>query len=252
VRKIYLYLFLFAAAMTILGFAIYIVAQLVDLALGGREAAGILSDLAQAIAFTLIAVLVWLYHSYELRSDSRLDKIQQSKRLASLRVTVLDGGEGLFGRSLIDELSKELPDLTIHPLGLNEKAVEAMGGNLDEGDLVTVLADSDVIVGPWNMISAGVDDRVPGSDIQAAIKASSARKLIIPTWGRKHLWAGVDHWDDEALIRQTVHALKQIAAGEEVKPVRPLGGATIVLIVAGVLILAIIVTSFIVSFFISF
>jgi hypothetical protein len=252
VRKIYLYLFLFAAAMATLGSAIYIVAQLVDLALGGRESAGILSDLAQAIAFTMIAVLVWLYHSSVLRSDGRLDRIQQSKRLASLRVTVLDGGEGLFGRSLIDELGKELPDLTIHPLGLTEQAAEAMGGDLDQDDPATVLAGSDVIVGPWNMISAGVDDRVPGSDIQAAIKASAARKLIIPTWGREDLWAGVDHWDDEALIRQTVHALKQIAAGEEVKPARPLGGATIVLIVAGVLILASIVTSVIVEIFGSF
>lgn len=252
VRKIYLYLFLFAAAMATLGYAIYIVAQLVDLALGGREAAGILGDLAQAIAFTVIAVLVWLYHSYVLRSDGRMDTIQQSKRLASLRVTILDGGDGLFGRSLIDELSKELPGLTIQPLGLNKQAVEAMGGNLEEGDPAAILADSDVIVGPWNIISAGVDERVPGSNIHAAINTSEARKLIIPTWGRDHLWAGVDHWDDEALIRQTVHALKQIAAGEEVKPTRPLGGATIVLIVAGVLILASVVTSVIVENFSSF
>jgi hypothetical protein len=252
VRKIYLYLFLFAATIAALGFAIYIVAQIVDLALGGREAAGLLSDLAQAIAFTLIAVLVWFYHSYELRSDGRLDRIQQSKRLTSIQVTVIDGGEGIFGRSLIDELSKQLPDLTIHPLGLNNHAVEAMGGSLDEGDPVTVLADSDVIVGPWNVISAGVDAAGTDSDILAAINASAALKLIIPTWGREHLWAGVDHWDDEALIRQTVHALKQIAAGEKVTPTRPLGGSTIVLIVGGVLILAGIVTSVIVAIFSSF
>jgi hypothetical protein len=167
-------------------------------------------------------------------------------------VTVLDGDEGLFGRSLIDEINKELPDLTIQPLGLNEQAAEAMGGKLDEGDPVTVLVDTDVIVGPWNMISSGVDPLAPVSNIQAAINASAARKLIIPTWGREHLWAGVDHWNDEALIRQTVHALKQIAAGEEVKPTRPLGGAAIVLIVAGVLILAGIVTSVIDAIFSSF
>jgi hypothetical protein len=46
-------------------------------------------------------------------------------------------------------------------------------------------------------------------------------------------WVGVDRWSTEALVRQTLHAVKQIAAGEEVKPTRPLSlGAIIGTIIA--------------------
>jgi uncharacterized membrane protein YqjE len=222
VRKIYLYLFLFAAAMTALGSAIYTVAQIVDLALGGREAAGLLGDLALSIALVLIAVSVWLYHIYTLRADGRMAAAEESKRLGSLRVTILDGGDGRFGRSLLDELGKELPDLTVHPIGLSQEAAEVMGGSPDDSDLPVTLAESDVIVGPWDIVAAGAGDNVSGIDIPAIISNSSAKKLIIPTWRDQIMWAGVDRWDDEEMIHQAVHAVRQIATGEELKPSRPL------------------------------
>jgi hypothetical protein len=143
--------------MTALGSAIYTVAQIVDLALGGREAAGLLGDLALSIALVLIAVSVWLYHIYTLRADGRMAAAEESKRLGSLRVTILDGGDGRFGRSLLDELGKELPDLTVHPIGLSQEAAEVMGGSPDDSDLPVTLAESDVIVGPWDIVAAGAD-----------------------------------------------------------------------------------------------
>jgi hypothetical protein len=249
VRKIYLYLFLFAAAMTTLGSAVYIVSQLVNLALGGRSSTGLLSDLAQAIAFTLIAVAVWLYHSYVLRSDGLMGKAEQSRRQSSLRVSVLDGGDGLLGRSLIDELEKELPDLIVQPVGLSPQAAKEMGTDFEESILVNTIADSDVIVGSWSILAAGNDERVPAIDIPATVEASEARKLVMPTWEGDYLWAGVDHLDDAAVVHQTVQALKQIASGDEVKPTRPLGGAAILLIAIGGLIAAGIIASVIITIF---
>jgi hypothetical protein len=252
VRKIYLYLFLFVAAMTTLGFAVYIVAQIVDLALGGREATSLVSDLAQAISITLIAILVWLYHSFVIRSDGHLDEVEEGRRLASLKVTILDVGDGRFGRALIDELAAKLPELAVQPLGLTEEAAEVMGMDLHEVDPLDSIANSDVIVGPWNSITSDAGNFDRNVDIQSAINTSTARKLMIPLWEDGYLWAGVDKWDSKELVQQTVHALKQLAAGDDLKPSRPLGAATVVLIVAGMLILAGIVTSIIVSIFSSF
>jgi hypothetical protein len=66
------------------------------------------------------------------------------------------------------------------------------------------------------------------------------------------MWAGVDRWDDEEMIHQAVHAVRQIATGEELKPSRPLGGSTIILIVAGMLFLIVSITSLIIEIFGSF
>jgi hypothetical protein len=65
---------------------------------------------------------------------------------------------------------------------------------------------------------------------------SPARKLLIPTRLEGWEWAGLDRWDRQDLIQQTVHAIEQMVSGDPVQPARPLSAGTIVLIVIGVLI----------------
>jgi hypothetical protein len=74
-------------------------------------------------------------------------------------------------------------------------------------------------------------------DISGAVVASPARKLLIPLRAEGWDWAGVDWWDSEALVRQTVRAVKQIVEGEEIKPIRPLSAIAIIGTIIGVLFL---------------
>ncbi len=246
VRKIYLYFFLFVATITVLSGAVYIVYRLLSLVLGESSPTNLLSDLGQAIAFSLIAVAVWLYHGYTLRGDGRLAKRDQVERLAGLRVAVVDGGDGRFGNAVLNELQRELPGLSFTPIGLTAAAAEAMGLAAGPNTMAAQLAEAGLIVGPWSIIVA---DGPTNPELAGAIRASSAPKLLVPVRTEGWEWVGVDRWSTEALIRQTVEAIKQIAAGEEVKPSHPLGIGAIIGIIAGVFILLILLAIPVVSFF---
>jgi hypothetical protein len=128
---------------------------------------------------------------------------------------------------VLDELQRELPGLAFTPVGLTQTAAEAMGASASQNTLAAQLAEAGLIVGPWNIALA--DGSVTG-----AISASPAPKLLVPVRVEGWEWAGVDRWSVEALVRQTVHAVKQIATGEEVKPARPLGVGAIIGIIIGV------------------
>ncbi|MFQ5595502.1 MAG: DUF5671 domain-containing protein [Anaerolineae bacterium] len=246
VRKIYLYFYLFVATMTVLSSAVYIVYQLLSLILGARGPGNLLSDLGQPIAFSLIAVGVWLYHGFALRGDRQLAQREQAKRLAALRVAVVDMGEGRFGRAVLNELQRELPGLTPNPIGLTQPAAEAMGTDADQDTIATQLAGAELIVGPW---AIAVASGAVTAEIAGAVVASPARKLLVPVRIEGWEWAGVDRWNAEAIVRQTVRAVEQIVEGEEVKPARPLGiGATIAIIISVLFLLILLATPVLIFF----
>jgi hypothetical protein len=108
------------------------------------------------------------------------------------------------------------------------------------------LAQAELIVGPWAI--AKLDGTVSDQVVQAVLN-SSASKLLIPTRSELWEWVGVDRWDTQALVQQTVRAIQQTVAGEQVKLVRPLGAGTIISIVIGVLFVLGILTSIGLSLF---
>ena len=226
VRKIYLYFYLFVATMTALSSLVYIVYRLLSLALGEGSSFNLISDLGQAIAYSLIAVGVWLYHGAGVRGDGRLNQREQTRRLAEMRVGVVDAGDGRFGRVVLDSLRRELPGLALEPFGLTPQAAEAMGSN---GEAIAArLAQVGLIVGPWTMAVAGGAGGTVTVEVAGAVVASPARKLLIPVRADNWEWAGVDRWNTEATVRQIVHAVKQIIGGAEVTVTRPIGIGAIV------------------------
>jgi hypothetical protein len=239
IRKIYLYFFLFVATMTVLSGGVYIVYRLIGLALGERTTGNLVADMGQAIAFSLIAVGVWLYHGSILRADSRRADQARSDRLTSLRVAIVDIGDGSFGHTLSDELRSALPGLVVQPLGLAPEASAALTPDGNPPDLPAVLGDTDVIVGPWAMAVPGTAEGAVDAQIARAVATSPARKLLIPEQMGGWNWIGVAPLARKDIVQQTVRAVKQIAAGEEVSPVRALSTGAIVAIVIGVLVLLI-------------
>ncbi|MBN1889317.1 MAG: DUF3842 family protein [Thermoflexales bacterium] len=227
VRKLYLYFYLFVATMTVLTSLVYIVYRVLSLVLGATETGNLLADLARAIAFALIAAAVWGYHSLALRDDGQLNQREQAQRLAELRVAVVDGEDGRLGCAVMEGLRRDLPGLALVPIGLTPAAAQAMGQS-DSAPLGQQLAEAAVIVGAWSIILT--------AELATAVVASPARKLLVPVHTEGWEWAALDRWNTDALVRQTVHAVKQIVVGEEVKPLRPLGAGAVVGIIVGVLV----------------
>jgi hypothetical protein len=237
VRKAYLYFYLFVATMTILTSAVFIVFQLVSLALGVRTGLNLFNELGQAIAFSLIAVAVWLYHGALLRQDSRLEAAAEVRQQVSWRVAVVAGGDGRLGRLLLDRLRQELPQLTCQPIGLTAAAAATMGTEVTTAP-ASLLSEVDIIVGPWTMAWAG--EAGNSQEVAAALAQSQARKLLLPVRPEGWEWVGVEPWQQDDLIRQTVQSLRQMIRGQALEPGRrPNLVAIIVAVIAGLILFGI-------------
>jgi hypothetical protein len=131
----------------------------------------------------------------------------------------------------VDALKRETPGFELEPIVL---------GQLDDEEVRARLARAGLIVGPWSVAVAGGAEGAVTATVAQAVASSPAQKLLVPTRGTGWDWAGVERWGAEALVRQTVRAIRQIAAGEEVRPARPLSIGSVVGIVVGVLFLLIV------------
>jgi hypothetical protein len=229
VRKIYLYYFLLIATLTVLSSVVFIVFRLLSAALGLDPPT--ISELGLAIAFSAIAVGVWLYHGSVLRADGKQMDQDQREHLKGIQVAVVDPGDGAVGRQIIDELSRRIPGLSTVQLELTETDVSEAEA---QKKIIGELGEAGVIVGPWSIAVAG-GSVTPG--MAKAVTSNPARKLLYPTWTEGWDWAGIDRTDTEAIVRQSVDGVKQILAGEMVKPSRPLGIGAIIGIIVAVLLL---------------
>ncbi|HLC35976.1 MAG TPA: DUF5671 domain-containing protein, partial [Anaerolineales bacterium] len=199
VRKIYLYFFLFLGTMTVLSSAVYIVYRVLGMILGGE--APTLTQLGHALSFGLIAVAVWLYHGGALLGDGRLAKREQAALLSALRVVVVDVGDGHFGKAVTDHLKREFPDISLDPILLAPGSNGKAGKVAAERAITARLKEAGLIVGPWVIAAAG---GVVSDNVAAAVVSSPARKLLIPIHAQDWDWAGVDRWDSDAIVLQTV------------------------------------------------
>jgi len=226
VRKIYLYLFLFVATMTVLSSAVFILFEILSWFLGADPPT--LSEMGHSIAFSVIAVGVWIYHGLGLRGDHKLSERAQVTRMEDLDIAVVDVGDGHFGRALVEALERESPGLDLEPLLLGQSSDEEIASRL-------ILAG--LIVGPWMIAVPGGVRGAVSPAISQAVMNSPAHKLLLPTRAPGWDWAGVERWDADDLVRQAVRAVRQAAAGEDVQLARPLGAGAIVAIIAGALFL---------------
>lgn len=249
-RSIYLYFYLFLATVTVLGSTVYIVYRLLSRLFGEHIRGNLLIDLGRPVAFSLIAVGVWLFHGSLLRGDRRLAERDQAERLTGLSVAVVDVGEGRLGSALLDGLQQELPSVAAQPIGLTPSAAEAMGTEVSPETVASRLSGASLIVGPWVI---AVPDGAAGAvskEAAGAIVASPTRKLLVPTEVEGWEWAGVERWKTEEIVRQTVRAVKQIAWGEEIRPARRIGVGGIIAIILGVLFLLVMLAFPLLYFFV--
>lgn len=105
-----------------------------------------------------------------------------------------------------------------------------------QGDAVATIADriagAGLIIGPWDVVQPGGQTGAVTRDIALAVAASPAAKLLVPQRTGGVVWVGVAASSVEEQVRQTVSALLQLSAGEEVGPDTSLAAIVVGFVVA--------------------
>ncbi len=231
VRRIYLYLFLFAATMTILFSAVYVVWQALQLVLGVEASDDFIVNLAQALSFILVAMALWIYHGVILRRESQRVKQETATRLKPIVVAVIDDGDGSLGKAVIKRVSQKVPSATILPIALGPAAQNAIGNDEQLVSPAEILSKAEVIVGPWHMAVAGSAGGLISDSIASDVVSSSARKVLIPTRDDGWEWAGTERWNRDNVAKQVTSMVKQLASDQEVKSKRGLSVGAIAVII---------------------
>ena len=224
-RKIYLYLYIFLATISVLGGLIFVVFRLVGASLG--EDAATLSELGIALAFTLIGVGVWVYHGTQLRIDGSLSGQSLALQIQQLNLLAIALPESPFAESLRARIAREMPQASL-------RILEAKKGEMSEYWLAQI-EGAGVLILPfdaWNQLSEGR---------RASILSSPARKLLVPVPLEGWAIVGLDQEAEsgETILDDLVAALQQIAAGLLVRQRRPTSPWAIVGIIFLVLVVLI-------------
>jgi hypothetical protein len=231
VRKIYLYFYVFVAALAVFGSVGWFVYHLLTALLGAELPDDFLSLVLNALAIGLVAAGVWLYHWWAIREDGRLELQDRARRLADVSVVVLDGGDGQLGRAITQHLQHDLPGLQIRPIGLTSQAAEAMAAEvLTDGR--ASLETAQYVIGSWQILTA--------PEVAPAVAASPALKLAVPTGRPGWSWAGVRSRPVDYYARQAARGIKQALAGEEISPSRELDLSTIAAAAIGLILVLVV------------
>lgn len=228
VRRIYLYLFMLLATLTILSAGVYIVYRLVSLLMGLSVEGSAAVDLGHALAYGLLALVIWLYHSQLIRTDSARQSAERERHLAAVRVLLLDTADEVLNQTLMTQLQQTLPQIQLAFVSATAE-VEAEQESVSFQEKINA---ADVVVGVWTM---AINDAL--SELWAVVMSSSAAKILLPAPHEGWLWAGVDEWEPQQVAQDVADQVEQLATKGRVKEKRRWGVGAIIGAVLGALVL---------------
>ncbi len=168
-------------------------------------------------------------HGWAIRRDGQLEQVSQSDKLADVSVVVIDGEDGKLGQAIIGWLQRDLPGLQLKPIALTPQAAEVLAVPPFSPTGMETIRLAHYIIGPWQSLTA--------PEVAAAVTASPALKLAVPTVAPNWIWAGVKRQSSDYYAHQAVRSLKQAIEGAEINSGGELNLGSIVAIIVGVLVL---------------
>lgn len=226
VRRVYLYLFMLLATLTILSAGVYIVYRLVSLLMGLSVGGSAAVDLGHALAYGLLALVIWLYHGQLIRADSGRQTAARERHLAAVRLLLLDTADEALNQTLLAELQQALPQVQVEFVP---------GSAVEEVALLERIRTADVLVGVWTMAIHGA-----ASGWWSAVMSSTAAKILLPVPREGWLWAGVDEWEPQQVAQDMVAQVEQLATKGQMKQKRRWSvGAIIGTVLAALVVLVI-------------
>lgn len=236
VRKIYLYFYVFVAAIAVFSSVGWFVFHILTAILGADLPDDFITQVLTALVISLLAVGVWLYHWWAIRHDNRLEQIDRAKRLKDTVVVVIDGNNGSLGQAVIRHIQHDLPGIQLKPVSLTTEAEAAMAAQPFTTAGQTAIQTAHFVVGSWQVLTT--------NKVAPVVAASPAQKLAIPLPAKNWVWAGVKSRPEDFYARQAARGVKQAIEGEAITPPGEIELATIVTIVGGVILFFMIISSF--------
>jgi hypothetical protein len=212
VRKIYLYLVIFAGVIGVMGSGGSLLFQVLSKLLGDplenfQRASWILLEL-----FLLFAGIL-IYHLATLRVDGRMAAQTLTARHQQFPVLVLVPEMGDFSEEILDALQRETPSL---PIAVHTSDL----GVPDE-----TLSDAKAVILPGTLAAE------PNEAIRIWLKAFDGHRLVVPTETKNWLWAFGSGRSLSNLANQTAKMIRYLAEGEELPQIRETSPWTIILYV---------------------
>lgn len=221
-RKMYLYAYLFLAAMAVLSSATYVVFRLLDTLLGGGRGSSLLSyvviilsggemgssllsNVAEAIAYGVIGLGLWLYHWHWLRQDGRFAAAQEQTQMQPLQVLILGQGDTSLEHHLIKKMEQALPQCHLIYFDLTAAAVE---GSLSTSQQFVGI---DLIIGCWPLTLAGKEAMPLIDEVTALVVSSAVPKIMIPHQVSGWDWTGPISDGDTMVIESVLDKVKKLS-----------------------------------------
>jgi hypothetical protein len=216
VRKVYLYLVLFAGVIGVMISAGSLIYQLLSKLLGDPP------DNYQRASWMLLEVLVLfsallIYHWVTLRADGRLAEQSLAARHEAFPVLILVSEIGDFSEEILHFLQREAPSLPV------------VVHTIDSGIPDETLSAAKAVILPGDL-SAN-----PTEAIRLWLQGFVGTRLVVPTPSDGWLWTFGSGRPLSNLARQTAKMVRHLAEGEELPTIRETSPWIVVLyILAGV------------------
>ncbi|MBU4225842.1 MAG: hypothetical protein KKC71_08475, partial [Chloroflexi bacterium] len=201
VRKVYLYLVLFASVIGGMAMAGILLYTLLNQLLGGFSPQ-FLQDLLKSLEILTLFVLMGVYHGYSLRRDGRMAAHALAAKHALFPTLIFDDGDGAFAQAVLTAIQKQIPRLPA--------AAQSISQPIPEETLATVKA----VILPADL---ALD---PPEALRLWLRDFNGSRLIVPRAAHGWVWVGGAPAD----VNQAALALRQLAEGQEVRQRPPASG----------------------------
>lgn len=207
IRRVYLYLALFAGVIGGMVSAVALVYNLINAALTGDVDASFFADVLNSLQLLALFVVLLVYHLNCLRRDGAQAAKTLETRQRAFAVMVLDPGDENFVNAVKKAMDKYAPDVPL--------LVQAAGEKI-EAEAQTIILQTSLAVNP-------------SGELGKWLKTFSGEKIVVAE--------AVSGWVLNALtVEQAARIARQLAEGEQVHLARPSTAWEIVKTVAVVLV----------------
>jgi hypothetical protein len=199
VRKVYLYLTLFAAVIGVMVSGGRLIYELLRALLGDASLDLLRTTLMLSMSLTLFALLLG-YHWYVLRVDLRLAERSLAERHANFPVLILTKEIGDFSRLLVDALHREAESLpvAVHP-------IERGAPDSDLSAAKAVVLSSVLIASPPEAVRLWLQD-------------FKGDRVVVPTEVEGWHWACPGDSQLPKRAKRAAKLIRQLAEGDEIQP----------------------------------